>query len=168
MDYETFGIHKKTGTGIFEFLNALPGEVLKNEKFAFNTASGVINDYYPRDVYHVPDIISWDDHSAACCIWSENAKQNNTLKKIYELEKLVRQSENNNLLQTWGRLQAADYVYFMSDHNRNSCKYLNPFNSPTEVYDYFKSIMTDMEITLVNEQLRKNNMHFINQPNNLY
>jgi len=168
MDYETFGIHKKTGTGIFDFLNALPGEVLKNEKFAFNTASGVINDYYPRDVYHVPDIISWDDHSAACCIWSENAKQNNTLKKIYELEKLVRQSENNNLLQTWGRLQAADYVYFMSDHNRNSCKYLNPFNSPTEVYDYFKSIMTDMEITLVNEQLRKNNMHFINQPNNLY
>lgn len=168
MDYETFGIHKKPDTGIFDFLNALPEEVLKKDGFTFSTPSDIINDYYPRDIYHVPDIISWDDHSASCCIWSENAKQNNTLKKIYALEKLVQQSDDNNLRETWGRLQAADYVYFMSDNNRNSCKYLNPFNSPQEVYDYFKNIMTDMEISLVNEQLRKNNMHFINQTNNLY
>jgi alpha-amylase len=168
MDYETFGIHKNAASGIFDFLNTLPAEVLKNPEFVFNTPSNVIDDYYPKDIYHVPEIISWEDHSAACCIWSENAKQNNTLKKIYQLEKLIDQSNNNNLLQTWGRLQAADYIYFMSEINRNSCKYLNPFNTAEEVYNYFMSIMTDMEVTLVNEQLRKNKMHVINQTNNLF
>lgn len=168
MDYETFGIHKESTTGIFEFLNALPAEVLKNDSFIFNTPTNVINDYYPRDLYQVPEIISWDDHSAACCMWSENTRQNNTLKKIYQLEKLVRQSEDDKLLQAWGRFQAADYIYFMSDNNRNSCSYLNPFKSPQQVYDYFRSALVDMEITLINEQIRKNKMHFINQTNNLY
>lgn len=168
MDYETLGIHKKADTGIFEFIDALPAEVLKNDQYCFGTASSVINDYYPRDIYQVPEIISWDDHSAACCIWSENTRQNNILKKIYELERLILQTEDNRLLQAWGRLQAADYIHFLSDNNRNTCKYLNPFNSPAEVYEYFKSILTDIEITLVNELLRKNKMHYINQTNNLY
>lgn len=168
MDYETFGIHKKADTGIFEFLNALPGAILGNKDFTFNTPSSVINEYYPRDVYHVPEIISWDDHAAACCMWSENTRQNNTLKKIYELEKLVMQSENSSIMNTWGRLQAADYIHSMSDNNRSNCRHLTPFHSPEEVYHYFTSILTDMEITLVNEQLRKNKMHFINQANNLY
>jgi len=134
----------------------------------FDTPSNVVNQYYPRDVYDVPEIISWDDHSAACCMWSENARQNNTLKKLYSLEKLINQSENNHFVQAWGRLQAADYIHFMSDNNKKACKHLNPFDGPEAVYSAFTSILTDMEISLVNEQIRKNNMHLINQTNNLY
>jgi alpha-amylase len=168
LDYETFGIYKHRDTGIFEFLQALPAAVLENEDFVFDVPSGAIHEHFPRDIYNVPDIISWEDHSAACCIWSENTKQNNTLKKLYAMEKLVMQSENKTLLQSWGRLQATDYIHFMSDNNKNGCKHLNPYESAQEVYDYFTSILTDMEISLVNEQIRKNNMHFINQTNNLY
>lgn len=168
MDYETFGLYKHANTGIFEFLDALPVALLSNGEFTFSTPSEVINRYYPRDVYDIPEIISWENHSAASCIWSGNAKQHNTIKKLYSLEKLVMQSDNDTLLNAWGRLQATDYIYFMSDNNKNGCKYLNPFNTTQEVYDYFTSIMTDMEITLVNEQLKRNNMHFINQTNNLY
>ena len=168
MDYETFGVYKQRDSGIFEFLNALPAAVLTNEEFVFDVPSAVINDYYPKDLYNVPEIISWEDHSAANCIWSENAKQNNTLKKLYALEKLVTQSDNSHFLQTWGRLQATDYIHFMSDNNKSACKHLNPFDTAEEVYEYFTSILSDMEISLVNEQIRKNNMHFINQTNNLY
>jgi len=168
MDYETFGLYKHKDTGIFDFLDALPAAVLANENFVFDTPSNVVNQYYPRDVYDVPEIISWDDHSAACCMWSENARQNNTLKKLYSLEKLINQSENNHFVQAWGRLQAADYIHFMSDNNKKACKHLNPFDGPEAVYSAFTSILTDMEISLVNEQIRKNNMHFINQTNNLY
>ena len=168
LDYETFGVYKHRDTGIFEFLDALPAAIMANEIVEFDIPSNVINQYYPRDVYNVPEIISWEDHSAACCMWSENIMQNNTLKKIYELEKLITQSGSESLWHAWGRLQAADYIHFMSDNNRNSCKHLNPFETPQKVYDSFTSILTDMEISLVNEQIRKNNMHFINQTNNLY
>jgi alpha-amylase len=168
MDYETFGIHKKSDTGIFDFLEALPGAVLAFPDLDFSTPSAVIDKFYPRDIYHVPDTISWDDHTAPCCNWSENTRQNNTLKKIYEIERLINQSDNRSLAASWGRLQAVDYIQLMSDNNRSSSKHLIHFESPRQVYDNFTSILTDMEITLVNEQLRKNKMHFINQTNNLY
>ncbi len=168
LDYETFGLYKHSDTGIFEFLDSLPFAIMASNDFVFDVPSHVIDEYYPKDIYNVPEIISWEDHSAACCMWSENAKQNNTLKKIYQLEKLINQSGNDNLLQAWGRLQAADYIHFMSDNNKNSCKHLNPFDTPQEVFDCFISMLTDMEISLVNEQIGKNNMHFINQTNNLY
>jgi len=35
LDYETFGEHQWTETGIFEFLKALPREILKNRTFDF-------------------------------------------------------------------------------------------------------------------------------------
>jgi alpha-amylase len=168
MDYETFGIYKKEDSGIFDFLDALPLAVLANEEFRFNTPSNIINEYYPRDIYNVPETISWEDHSAACCFWSENARQNNTLKKIYGLENIVMQSEDEKLRETWGKLQAADYIYYMADSNSQKTKYINPFNTPQEMYDCYTSIVTDMEITLITEQLQKHNMHFINQTYNVF
>ncbi|MFQ3579631.1 MAG: glycoside hydrolase family 57 protein, partial [Bacteroidales bacterium] len=39
MDYETFGEHQWEGSGIFEFLKALPGEILKQKQFRFSTPS---------------------------------------------------------------------------------------------------------------------------------
>ena len=41
MDYETFGEHQGIETGIFEFMKALPGEVIKSGKLKFATPSEV-------------------------------------------------------------------------------------------------------------------------------
>src|SRR5882724_2708808 len=45
MDYETFGIHKKKETGIFDFLKALPGNILSDTSFSFDTPSEVVKAY---------------------------------------------------------------------------------------------------------------------------
>lgn len=70
MDYETFGIHKKPASGIFDFLASLPSAVLSNEKFEFSTATEITEQKFPVDIYDVSDTISWEDRSNANCVWT--------------------------------------------------------------------------------------------------
>ncbi len=53
MDFETFGEHQWEDTGIFEFLEALPREILAQGD-EFLTPSEAIDAYEPVDVYDVP------------------------------------------------------------------------------------------------------------------
>jgi alpha-amylase len=114
----------------------------------------VLKNSYPKDIYDVPQTISWKDKSKECCVWSENMMQNNTLKKIYSLENMVLTSNNELIINMWGRLQAAEYFYYMADCCSTAThKYLNPYLSPQEAYQYFTNIMTDLEISLIRNEL---------------
>jgi alpha-amylase len=155
MDYETFGIHKKTETGIFDFLEALPGEVLKYNNTNFTTASAALDSFTPLDNYDVPKTISWEDKTKECCVWCDNMMQNNTLKKIYSLEKMVMYAGDAQLTEVWRRLQAADYFYYMAHTacNKNHQHYENPFETPGKVFQYYTNIVTDFEISLIKKAL---------------
>lgn len=155
MDYETFGIHKKAATGIFDFLEALPVEVLKYNNTNFTTASAALDSFTPHDIYDVPKTISWDDKTKECCVWCDNMMQNNTLKKIYSLEKMVMYANDAHLKEIWGRLQAADYFYYMAHTacNKNHQHYENPFETPDKVFQYYTNIVTDFEIALIKKAL---------------
>ena len=48
-DYETFGEHQWTETGIFEFLRHLPGEVFKHDNLDFATVSEAVEQYNTVD-----------------------------------------------------------------------------------------------------------------------
>lgn len=146
MDYETFGIHKKTESGIFDFLQALPGEITKNEAFEFALPSEIIKAHEPADTYDVAQTISWEDRAEASCVWSENVRQHNTLKKIYSLEQLVMSSNCICAMGNWGRLQSADHFYYMSHDNG---KYINPFSNAAEAFHNYNNIVMDFEISLI-------------------
>ena len=150
MDYETFGIHKKPETGIFDFLASLPAQVLKSDDFTFSTASEVIEQNVPGDVYDVTKTISWEDKSNTNCVWSENMMQNNTLKKIYSIRKLVCSSIDKSALDIWGRLQAADYFYYMDPGRKNGN---DPNMTPGEAFQQYTSIVADLEISLIRLEL---------------
>lgn len=155
MDYETFGIHKKEDSGIFEFLESLPASVLSNDDFIFAIPSEVLEQKFPRDVYDVTKTISWEDRSNANCVWCENVMQNNTLKKIYSIEKLVSQSVDERAINIWGRLQSADYFYYMAEDSRqqNAGKYVNPHATPREVFQHYTNIVADFEISLIKKEI---------------
>jgi alpha-amylase len=155
LDYETFGVHKKPGSGIFDFLEALPGLVLKKTGFVFVTPTAVLEKYTASDVYDVRETISWEDQPETSCVWSENVMQHNTLQKIYSLENLVREANCKELTDTWGRLQSADHFYYMSEESSNIYphKYRNPFSSSQEAFQNYANIMADFEITLIKKGL---------------
>ncbi|PWT94933.1 MAG: a-amylase [Bacteroidetes bacterium] len=155
MDYETIGIHKPKETGIFEFLKYLPEKILDNEAWTFANPSEIISHQKSNGDYNVTTTISWADKPIESCVWCQNMMQNNTLKKIYSLEGLVHECGNDECLTTWGRLQAADYFYYMSNTGRLSYQYSNPFQSAEEAHSCYTNILTDFEIMLIRKGLDK-------------
>ena len=158
MDYETFGIHKKQESGIFDFLKALPGEVLAKDNCIFNVPSELLKTHNCKEVYDTPQTISWNDKSADCYAWFENVMQNNTLKKIYGIEKMVLQIGSAVQVELWGRFQAADYIYYMAKERSlgDTYKYHNPFPSAEEAFQNYTNMVTDFEITLIKKGVSKN------------
>lgn len=170
MDYETFGIHKSENTGIFAFLDALPEKVLAADDWRFATATEIIERVAPAGIYDVHQTISYEDKSKEACVWSENRMQNNTLKKIYSIENLVIMSNDERVRESWRRLQCADYYYYMADqHSRHEgYRYLNPYESPKVVFEYFTNIVTDLETSLIKKMLEENNRNYFPTAANLY
>ncbi|MEO6719178.1 MAG: glycoside hydrolase family 57 protein [Ferruginibacter sp.] len=170
MDYETFGIHKKKETGIFDFLKAFPEKVLADDNFKFTTPSEVLQYNYPKDIYDVPTTISWEDKSKENCVWCENTQQNNTLKKIYSIENTVYANGDDANIETWGRLQCADYIYNMNvespGHKQNIGSEATSQSAAT-AYRNYTNILTDFEVTLIRNNLKKYKQHST-LINNLY
>ena len=77
MDYETFGEHQWADTGIFEFLDALPGAVYDTNHGHndFLTPSQLLDCYEPVGEYDVKDWISWADSERDLSAWLGNPIQ---------------------------------------------------------------------------------------------
>lgn len=170
-DYETFGIHKKESSGILEFLKHLPAAVRANKDWKFVTPSEALESCYPKDIYNVPQTISWEDKDMESCVLSENMMQNNTLRKIYSLEKMVLRSAIPGALERWGSLQSADHFYYMCNDGRtkdDTYRYLNPFASGEEAFDNYKNAVADFEIKLIQHGLDEiKNKKLITQTGNM-
>ena len=156
MDYETFGEHQWESTGIFNFLDHLPEEILKHKDFDFKTPSEVIESYPAREVYDAHDFISWADTERDLSAWLSNSMQKEAIKKIYSLEKEIIGCEDPQLLKVWERLQTSDHYYYMCTKFWNDGdvhKYFSPFDSPYDAYMYFMNVFSDLECSV--KDLRK-------------
>jgi alpha-amylase len=170
-DYETFGIHKKAGTGIFEFLKHLPGAVLANPKFKFKTPSEALDNCYPKDIYDVPKTISWEDKKNNYCLWTDNVIQHNSIRKIYSLENMVLKSDNEKTIDTWRKLQAVDYFYFMQAQQpceRDDSYLSNPAGNRHEAFETYCNILTDFEISVIKSGLEANPFKFLNKSYSIF
>ncbi|MCX7982543.1 MAG: glycoside hydrolase family 57 protein [Syntrophales bacterium] len=146
MDYETFGEHQWAETGIFEFLRALPEEVLKLPEMEFLTPSEVVEKYEPVGELDVPDPMSWADMERDLSAWIGNHMQNDAIRTVYGLESEVLGRGDGELLETWRRLQTSDYFYYMCTKwfaDGDVHKYFNPYPSPYEAYINYMNILDD-------------------------
>jgi alpha-amylase len=166
LDYETFGIHKKKRTGIFEFLKHLPAAILANPEFKFTTPREALEDCYPKDIYDVAKTISWQDQTNDYCLWMDSVQQHNIIRKIYSLENMVLQSENENNIDTWRKLQAVDNFYFIQTMQPCEGGDSNLLNSPGRCQQAFKTycnILTDFEISVIKSGIEANPFKFSNR-----
>ena len=88
--------------------------------------------------------------------------QNNTLRKIYSIENMVLSSGHEKAIDTWGRLQAADYFYYMSEERCKAAayKYNNPFATPEEAFQNYSNIVADLEIALIEKEIGRRKRTF--------
>ena len=151
MDYETFGEHQWPETGIFDFLEYMPGEILKHPDFDFKTPTEVIESYPARDQYDVPYPISWADAERDLSAWLENRMQQSALHAVYSLEEDVMNTGDSQLIHTWGKLQTSDHFYYMSTKfwsDGDVHKYFSPFDSPYDAAMFYMSVLADFKITV--------------------
>ncbi len=148
MDYETFGEHQWEDTGIFDFMLHLPQEVLKHPDNDFKTPSEVVDSYEAVDTVDVPHIISWADTERDLSAWLGNAMQSNALHEVYRLERPVKETEDEDLIAEWRRLQTSDHFYYMCTKyfaDGDVHKYFNPYDSPYDSYINFMNVLNNLE-----------------------
>jgi alpha-amylase len=150
MDYETFGEHQWSDTGIFKFMEHLPREVLKNGRFRFRTPSEVAEERDPVARLSIPHPVSWADVERDLTAWLGNPMQHAANEAFFALRPAVLAAAENGaeeLLQSWRRLSTSDHLYYMctkwfSDGDVH--KYFSPYASPHDAFIAFMNVLADL------------------------
>ncbi|MFP4524292.1 MAG: glycoside hydrolase family 57 protein [Candidatus Woesearchaeota archaeon] len=151
MDYETFGEHQWEDTGIFQFLDHLPGELLKHPDNDFKTVSEVAEAYEPVGEVDAHNYVSWADVERDLSAWLGNPIQDSAVQQLYALEEPVKRSGDKKLLEDWRRLTTSDHFYYMCTkwfNDGDVHKYFNPYDSPYDAFISFMNVLNDMAIRL--------------------
>ncbi len=146
MDYETFGEHQKADTGIFEFLQKFPEEILKQSPFQFATPSEIAKKHKPIASMNVPYTISWADEERDITAWLGNKMQQEAFQKLYALADKMRHIKNPALNKAWQNLQTSDHFYYMSTKILSDAmvhNYFNPYSSSYDAFINYMNVLSD-------------------------
>jgi alpha-amylase len=151
LDYETFGEHNHKDTGIFNFLQHLPGSILKKTPYKFMTPTEVSDFLQPVSAISIPSPISWADEERDITAWHGNELQAAALDKLYDLTDKVNRCEDIQIKKDWEYLQASDHFYYMatkffSDGAVHA--YFNPYDTPYDAFMNYMNVLSDFEIRL--------------------
>jgi alpha-amylase len=154
MDYETFGEHQWSESGIFDFLEHLPKEWLKTEGNTFMTISQAIDTFDAKDQIDVPETITWADTERDLSAWLGNALQQQSIMALYELEDKIVGSGDLSLINDWRRLQTSDHFYYMCTkwwNDGDIHAYFSPYDSPYDAYINFMNAYHDVRFRLADK-----------------
>lgn len=147
MDYETFGEHQWADSGIFDFLEHLPAEWLKNTQHDFKTVSEVIDSSPPVDEINVEHTVTWADTERDLSAWLGNPMQNSAINNLYSLTEKVHETNDLSLIEDWRKLQTSDHFYYMCTKYFNDGDihaYFSPYDSPYEAHMNFMNAYRDI------------------------
>jgi alpha-amylase len=154
INYETFGEHHWAETGIFNFLRALPKQILGTGKFTFNTPSELTNTLQPISAITVDEPISWADEERDITAWLGNDLQKEAFDSLYSVADQMSTCTDPDLHRDWNYLQTSNHFYYMctkwfSDggavHN-----YFNPYETPYEAFINYMNVVSDFLIRVDN------------------
>lgn len=162
MDFETFGEHQWEDTGIFKFWEAFVEKFLSHSWNRFVTPLELVeqteSEKYPDGsvedwrIYDVPEPISWADVDRDITAWRDNVLQQDTLKKIYEMEQAIIKHKDKKLMEDWRNLQTSDHFYYMCTKwsaDGDVHAYFSPYDSPYEAYRRYSIVLADLQYRLL-------------------
>ena len=158
MDYETFGEHQWEDTGIFDFLEYLPEEILKHPDNNFVTISEAAEKYSSVSELDIHHFVSWADIERDLSAWLGNSLQNTAANELYKIGKMVKEAGDPKILEDWRKLTTSDHFYYMcikwfSDGDVH--KYFNPYDTPYEGFIAFMNVLNDIVIRVRDAKKQK-------------
>ena len=148
MDYETFGEHHWDDTGIFDFLDHLPGEVFKHNNLDFVTVTEAVERYEPVGEIDVPWAISWADEDRDVSTWLGNDMQRACFNELKNIGRKIKEKKDKNLLDVWRRLQTSDHLYYVSTkglQDGDVHAYFSPYSDPYDGFINYMNILQDLK-----------------------
>ncbi len=147
MDYETFGEHQWKDTGVFDFMERLPGSILANPRFLFETPAEVAASSGPVERLSFPRSVSWADVERDLTAWLGNPMQRAAHDAVYKLRGAARRAEDHGddgALEAWRRLTTSDHFYYMCTKwfaDGDVHKYFNHFQSPHDAFIAYMNVL---------------------------
>lgn len=151
MDYETFGEHQWSESGIFDFLMHLPEQWLKNPNNDFKTVTQTADSHEAVDRVDMPNIVTWADTERDLSAWTGNAMQTDALNMIYSLSRDVLSSGDEKLIEDWRKLQTSDHFYYMCTkwfNDGDIHAYFSPYENPYDAFIAFMNVWQDLKLRI--------------------
>lgn len=147
MDYETFGEHQWSDTGIFDFFASFVSEWVSQPNRVFKTVSETLDAHQPVGELSMPQTVTWADTERDLSAWLGNSLQTEALGYLYDMQDSVLRSGDEQLIHDWRLMQTSDHVYYMctkwfSDGDVHA--YFSPYESPYDAYLYFMNALRDL------------------------
>lgn len=147
MDFETFGEHQWSDTGIFDFFEEFVSKWLSVEDNSFYTISKASQIHPPVASLSFDQTTTWADSERDLSAWLGNSMQREAMHAVYSLENDVLLSNDNKLIKDWRRLQSSDHFYYMATKwlNDNDVHvYFSPYSSPYDAFLYYMNAVRDI------------------------
>lgn len=144
MDYETLGERQADSTGVFEFWRTMIMASLFNDNH-FLTPGEAVSTFRSVGTIDCPDPVTCSTYGTTTQ-WNGNVMQQEALRKIYDLAKDVKASEDRDMIHVWRKLQSADHFHYMEKSNG-----FTPYPSPYDAYIYYMNALADLQVRVRQE-----------------
>lgn len=151
MDYETFGEHKTSDSGIFNFLEAFIDSAAARKTITFINPSEAIRVLPAEQTLSSTRAISWADQERDLSAWLGNDMQRDAFDSLYKFHDAVMKSRNEKLISAYTYLQTSDHFYYMSTKKGSDGvvhQYFSPYGSPYEAFINYMNVIADLEFRI--------------------
>jgi alpha-amylase len=145
LDYETFGEHQWSDTGIFDFLRHLPDEC-RPRGVGFVHPSTLVR-RQPVAPLSFPRPTSWADEDRDVTAWLGNRLQKAAHERLYAVRPAALDAGGERL-EEWRKLSTSDHLYYMCTKYFNDGdvhKYFSPYDTPYDAFITFMNVLQDWE-----------------------
>ena len=155
---ETFGVRQNAGTGIFDFLKALPYYALERE-IGFMTPAEAAKKLAANDVLSSPYHLTWSGEAKDLSIYTGNDLQQEALNKLYAVAERVHLCQDKALKTNWLRLQDVNYLHYMNHIDQGETQYESAYdafiNYMNILSDFLQTVEEQYPTTIENEELNE-------------
>ena len=155
---ETFGIRQNAGSGIFDFLKALPYYVLERE-MGFMTPAEAAKKLAAEDVLSSPYPLTWSGEAKDLSVYTGNDLQQEALNKLYAVTERVHLCQDKNLKTNWLRLQDVNYLHYMNHIDQGETQFESAYdafiNYMNILSDFLQTVEEQYPTTIENEELNE-------------
>lgn len=155
---ETFGIRQNAGSGIFDFLKALPYYAMERE-IGFMTPSEAAKKLSAEDVLSSPYPLTWSGEAKDLSIFTGNDLQQEAIHKLFAVAERVHLCQDKALKTNWLRLQDANYLHNMNHIDQGETQYESAYdafiNYMNILSDFLQTVEEQYPTTIENEELNE-------------